>query len=88
MRRIAIVAMFAGCTTLPSEAPPTAPPTPPTPPPTAALASPAPPAPSTTSPEQLAQQFEQCWGFFNDSAWDEVKRCFAADATRATRVAR
>lgn len=32
--------------------------------------------------EDLAKRFDQCWGFFNDSKWDDLKTCFAADAVR------
>lgn len=39
-------------------------------------------APKSTPkpPEQLAQRYQDCWGFYNASRWDDYKTCYAAGA--------
>jgi predicted ester cyclase len=32
------------------------------------------------TPDELAEQFDTCWGYFNDAKWDDFKKCYTADA--------
>jgi len=47
---------------------------------------PEPPPPETkparkapTTGEEVAAQYKECWGYFNDKKWDDFKACFAPD---------
>jgi hypothetical protein len=62
-------AMGSGMGSAPVETKPTPPPAPPVPPP---------PPPKT--PAEMAQRYQDCWGFFNAQKWDDFKGCYAKDA--------
>lgn len=41
--------------------------------------APPPPPPAKTA-EEKAARYQECWGFFNDGKWDDMKSCYTADA--------
>src|SRR5215813_10681940 len=41
------------------------------------------PAPKPISADERLKWYQDCWGDFNGSKWDEFKQCYAANATSA-----
>jgi len=52
----------------------------PAPPPPPATGSGSAAAPKPVAADDLAKRYEECWGFYNDSKWDDFKSCYATDA--------
>jgi ketosteroid isomerase-like protein len=38
-------------------------------------------APKPVAGDDIVKRFDECWGFWNDSKWDDFKGCFTEDAT-------